>query len=127
MDPKASSKANGQPRRTREQIAQLLDAYRASGKTQRDFADANAVPLSSLVYWLGQERLRQKPEPSRREHAAPKWVEAVVGPEPPQAEPVQSRCFQLQWPNGVRLRVPADFDAAALRRLLKALENTVRS
>jgi hypothetical protein len=125
----APSKANSQPRRSPAQIAQLLDEYRQSGKSQREFAEAHQVPLSSLVYWLGRERLRQSSEPSGPGERAPDWVEAVAAPPPDSAsqpQATQNRPFQLQWPNGVRLRVPADFDAAALRRLLKALEPTVR-
>ena len=45
-------------RRQRDQIAHLLAAYeraKASGVSQRDFADSQGIPRSSLQHWLARQ------------------------------------------------------------------------
>jgi len=53
-------------RRQRDQIAHLLAAYeraKASGVSQRDFADSQGIPRSSLQHWLArQETIAAPPE-----------------------------------------------------------------
>jgi len=89
--------------------------------------------VSSLVFWLRQERLRDNaPSPSKEPSVpAPVWVQVVPAPEPeqfPRSSPSSqsNKPFHLRLPNGLRLRIPADFDAATLRRSLKELEATAR-
>lgn len=130
MDRKAPSSPRSQVRRNRDQIAQILEEFRQSGQTQREFAASRDFAVSSLVFWLRQERLRGNGEAPVKEAPVPAWVQAVPVPEPeplPRSAPSsQSKPFHLRLPNGLRLRIPADFDAASLRRLLKALEATAR-
>ena len=38
----------------------ILAQYRSSGLTQREFADREGVPLSTLTYWHRRERLERK-------------------------------------------------------------------
>ena len=45
-------------RRQRDQIARLLEAYeqaKASGVSQRDFADSQGIARSSLQHWLARQ------------------------------------------------------------------------
>ena len=45
-------------RRQRDQIAHLLAAYeraKTSGVSQRDFADSQGIPRSSLQHWLARQ------------------------------------------------------------------------
>jgi len=130
VDRKAPPSPRSQVRRNRAQIAQILEEFRQSGLTQREFAASRDFAVSSLVFWLRQERLRGNAQAAVKEPSAPTWVQAVPVPEhkplPRPAPSSQSRPFHLRLPNGLRLRIPADFDAASLRRLLKALESTAR-
>jgi hypothetical protein len=132
VDRNAPPSPKKQIRRNRAQITQILEEFRQSGLTQREFAESRDFAVSSLVFWLRQERLQGNAQAPAKEPSAPvpAWVQAVPVPEPeplPRPAPSsQSKPFHLRLPNGLRLRIPADFDAASLRRLLKALEATAR-
>ena len=100
------------PHRSPEEIAELLGEYHRSDLTQRAFADWKGLSLSSLSLWLRKARERGGRE---------------VTVESPRLVPVRLRQssgagFELVISGGAILRIPADFDEDALRRLLEVLE-----
>jgi transposase-like protein len=52
-------------RRSAEERAQVLAAYRASGKTQKQFCLDEGIALPTLTLWLGKSRREPKPAVSR--------------------------------------------------------------
>lgn len=118
----------------REEWAKRVERWRDSGLTAAEFATETGINARTLAYWkwaLAREQkavarcLRgrnaragsadgsPKSEPSNE--ASPGFVE-ITG------TPSARDGFELELRGSVRLRVPSDFDAAALRRLLQVLE-----
>jgi hypothetical protein len=125
-------------RESREAWAKRVERWRDSGLTAKEFADEAGINARTLSYWkwrLGRDR-RTDGERERGPAAGPRrrraattrpapvaFVEVVApasetppGPSAPAAEP-----FEITWPSGVRVRVPARFDDAALERLVQAV------
>jgi hypothetical protein len=102
-------------RRSGSEVAAILERYRASGRTQRAFAEAEGVPLSTLTFWLGRRGQveRAGKAPGSRLVAVRLRAEAAPLAEPPEG-------FELTLPHGIEVRVPASFAEEALRRLLRA-------
>ena len=46
--------------RRRENINQLLDAYRSSGLTRTEWCSRNNIKVGTLAYWLKRERTERK-------------------------------------------------------------------
>ena len=87
--------------------------------TAQEFAVASGVNAGTLRHWKYQLR-RPAPSPTaERQRSASKlrWplVEVI-------SAPVTDGRFELELARGRRVRVPASFDAEALRRLLVLLE-----
>ena len=87
------------------EITAILTQYRRSGLAQRAFAQRHDLSLSTFSRWL---RLARSP-------GAADFVRVTLPTIPAGAD------FELDFPNGRRLRVPASFDPAALRALLEVL------
>ena len=87
------------------EISAILTQYRRSGLAQRAFAQRHGLSLSTFSRWL---RLARAP-------GAADFVRVTLPTIPAGAD------FELDFPNGRRLRVPASFDPAALRALLEVL------
>lgn len=106
----------------RDEWAERVRQWRRSGLTAGEFAGSIGMKPSTLRYWawrLGREERVGHEQPRRRRRAeaepvtAPsRFVEVIAGP-------VESERFELELPNGWRLRIPAAFDAEALGRLLQ--------
>jgi|HubBroStandDraft_1064217.scaffolds.fasta_scaffold47091_3 hypothetical protein len=99
------------PRVSAAQVSQLVERYRASGLTQREFAASVNVGYSTFTGWL-----------HRRRRSPPKqdlpWVPVdVVKP----AASAGARRYQLELPNGARLSVSGGFDAQETEHLLQLL------
>jgi transposase-like protein len=95
-------------RRSPAEIAKILAEYARSDLTQQAFADARGLSLSSLSLWLRKAR------------------EQGEAKEGPRLVPVRLRSsvetgFELAVPGGATLRIPADFDEDALRRVLEII------
>ena len=83
-----------------------------------EFALEIGVNARTLTYWkwkLG------KPEP-RRAAARPEFVEVVATGTPLTTGGASLEALEVVLGNGVVIRVPARFDADALRRVVVALE-----
>jgi len=107
----------------------LIEQWEVSGATQEAFCEALGVAVASLRWWkwkLGVEGAL-KPGSHGRKHPeaaamGPAFVPVrVVGRRELAVAPDSGGAFELALPGGVRLRVPRDFEAESLARLLSVL------
>lgn len=98
-------------RRTREDWGELIERWGRSGLTARAFAAEAGVNAHTLTYW--KWRLRK----DTRSPTLSGFVEVVASSSERAAEPLE-----VVLEGGQRIRVPAGFDAEALRRVLDILE-----
>ena len=95
---------------------ELLQSFKSSGLTQQAWCQANGVKVSSLSYWLGQER---KSCGNATNPNDPQWltlkVEAAV---PNNSASPQSLFVQA---GHYSVAVPVGFDAEHLSRVLRTL------
>lgn len=99
------------PRRSREQIEELIREYRESGLTQRVFAERRGLAYSTFSNWLRKRAKRVPEEP------AESWVE-LPGRNAEAAE------YCVEWPGGMKLHVGRGFDAREVRQLTQAIGET---
>jgi hypothetical protein len=92
--------------RRREDWAQLVDAWRKSGESQRAFAMRHRIGVSTLQSWVQRER--EDPAPAR-------LVEVRV------AEHTRIEQIEIHLPSGVTLRVPVGCEPAWTSSLVKLL------
>jgi hypothetical protein len=111
----------------RDRWAGLVRRWRRSGQTARAFAQSAGINAGTLAYWAW----RLKREPTGRHGGKAKrrrrrsgaslqdtsFVELIVDRQ-------EDARFLLELGDGRRLRIPAAFDADALKRLLTALQET---
>jgi hypothetical protein len=115
-------------RETREVWSKRVERWRDSGLTLKEYASEIGVNANTLAGW----RWRLRPESGHEARATPeppRFLEIVAAPEVTErgAEPGGSKHepaepFELILSGGYRVRVPAEFDGRALRRLVDALE-----
>ena len=104
-------------RASEEQWRERVRQWRGSGLSARQFAEELGVSASTLTYWGW--RFRKVAPRSRRGRGkpaldTPRFIEVSAGV-------VEDQRFELELADGRRLRIPNGFDAAALQRLLVAL------
>ena len=91
----------------------LLARRERQGLTWAELSRRAGLPVWKLRWW--QRRLSPKPG-TRRPTGSFVAVQVI---EPSRADPAP---LEIVTPSGFRLRVPADFDADHLRRIVRALE-----
>jgi hypothetical protein len=89
------------------QMATLMAQWERSGETMKEFAARHGIKLSTFSSWR-QELGKRVTKPAVRTEFIEIGGNGAVQ-------------FELSLPNGMRLRVPNGFDAAALERLLGVL------
>src|SRR5690606_23488942 len=117
----------------REEWAKRVERWRDSGLTAAEFAAETGINARTLAYWKWALTREQKaavrsrgrnpqaggangsPQSEPNNEASPGFVELT-------GTPSARDGFELELRGSVRLRVPSDFDSAALRRLLQVLE-----
>lgn len=124
----------------------ILERWKKSGATCRAFCRREALDENSFYHWKREARLRderrralQRPprrrlrrKPRQPLHWPAKMLREETAPDPTSAplrfHPVRLTAdsapgpFEIAFPDGRLLRVGADFDAAALTRLLPILD-----
>jgi hypothetical protein len=110
----------------RDRWAGLVRRWRRSGQTAREFAESAGVNAGTLTYWAwrlkregkakggGDELPKRRARGSIASSGKGNFVELIV-------EGREERGFLLDLGDGRRLRIPPEFDAAALGRLLTVL------
>ena len=102
----APSTTKPRSRNRRAEIEELFALRKRDGLTWRQLSARSGIPVGTLTVW--QQKLRKE--------TAARFVEVETAPAPTASSP--SSGFTIETASGVRVLVPADFDAAALRRLL---------
>ena len=101
----------------REEWKQLIEEYRSSGLTQKEFAAQKDISLSSLLYWLYK---RSKLESKFDVKSAPAFLPVeVVASAAPKARP--GTLLEARLPSGVVVRFGVGTDTRYLAELLAAL------
>jgi hypothetical protein len=96
-------------RRSREQIAELVREFKASGLTQRRFSENGGIALSVLQRSLKIERRASEP----------KLMMAVQI----EADERTAWALELMIGEGYRIKIGVGFCATTLRRLLEVLSS----
>lgn len=113
-------------RRGREFWAQVIGEFEGEGAVEphQEFVDRHGVECDSFRRWLYRFRAERQGRAWRGRHrrrtqkvAAVPWPLVEV-----QSGPVADGRFEVDLPRGRRLRVPASFEAEALRHLLAILD-----
>jgi transposase len=107
--------------------SRLVRRWRRSGQTAREFAGATGIKASTLSYWAwrlkreaeGKKGRRAERRESKVQAHRGDFVELIAGP-------FEERRFEIELVDGRRLRVPREFEAAAVERLLAVIEGTGR-
>ena len=111
-------------RANRETWSRRVEQWVQSGLTAKQFAAQTGVNPNTLAHW--KWRLGKAEAVAFGVARAPAFVE-VTGVAPVAAPAISAgRCsegFELVLRDDLRVRVPAQFDPSALRRLLTALED----
>lgn len=110
-------------RESREVWAKRIERWRASGLTAEEFASEIGVNGNTLRHWswvLGRRKRRGFGDGLAR-RTRPREV-AFVEVAPPVPVPASVEPLELVVRDGIRIRVPAAFDADALRRVIAAVE-----
>lgn len=116
------------PRRSAQDWLGLIGEWQESGINLTEFCRERRISPSSLRWWRWRRGISSNlpagsTGPALRgvaRRAPPKeWIR--LGIESPSSK---SGVFELRWPSGIVLAIPADFDAEALGRLLTAMERS---
>jgi hypothetical protein len=101
----------------------LIEERAGSGQSLRDFAAEKGVVASTLAWW-GSEIKRR--EARRAGRLVPRRPEKKPKPIPlvpvTIADDNADSVFEVALPSGAAVRVPGNFDADSLRRLVAVLE-----
>jgi len=114
-------------REGREVWSKRVARWRESGLTAKEFAGETGVNAHTLAHWawrLGASQERARPAAAKRARAAagPTWIEVIgTGPAPPNARPGDGG-FEIGLASGRTIRVPMEFNAEALGRLLAVVD-----
>ena len=100
-------------KRTRAEIATILEAFERSGVSAARFAAANDLPISTFRLWL--RRCGQESAPASPSRFVPVTIV--------ETEPSTRPHIEIALGNGRRLRVPADIDPGALAALLPVIDD----
>jgi hypothetical protein len=113
-------------RENRETWTKRVERWVESGLTAKEFAAEVGVNSATLMHW--KYRLAAEARGTANRPAEPKKEDAVsfvevqaVAPGVKPARQTSSPAFELVFASGAMLRVPPDFDAATLRRLLDVM------
>lgn len=100
----------------RETWSALVNEWRRSGLTAKAFATRHRIKPTTLAWWKWKLGSEPAPKASRGASEALTPLTFVEMTAPLRGEPLE-----VVLPSGVRIRVPVDFDAVALGRLLDVL------
>jgi hypothetical protein len=110
---------------SREEWAKRIERWAESGLTGAEFAAEIGVKETTLRHWKWALR-RHAQEPGweakaareRRQQRAPQFVEVIASSTPPPSPEL----LEVTLRNGLKVRLPVQFDPTSLQRLLDVLE-----
>ena len=101
-------------RRSSQEITALIEEYRQSGQTRREFCQSHGLALSTFQSSIRRRRQRS----GKTERGTVREVQIVGAP-----LEMRSCGLAVISGSGYPIRVERDFDPMVLRRLLAALES----
>ena len=101
-------------RRSSQEITALIEEYRQSGQTRREFCQSHGLALSSF-----QSSIRRRRQRTRKTECNAVREVQIVGA----GLEMGSSGLAVISHSGYQIRVERDFDSSVLRRLLAALES----
>lgn len=115
-------------RRKAEEWRQLIGELEGGGEELLTFCRRHGLHLPTLQWW--RWRLRSPRRERGRADSNSSTVAAGAFEEVRRSRPLEATDrasgdgFELRWSDGLTLRIPQEFDGAALGRLLAVLEAT---
>lgn len=104
-------------KRSADERQRLLARFRRSGQSQKRFCEANGLSLSTLQYWLGQQRLQGEPrEGSFVQLPAPVASACLSG-----VGDLRVGAVQIRLPSQIELQVAAGADPAWIGALVRGM------
>ena len=104
---------SNQSTKKREQWRAIFKKWSSSGLSQRRFCEERKIRFSTFCYWRRQLR-----EEICEDESPSPFIPVEVKP------PGRSRCpshYEVRLEDGVRIRVPSDFESESLARLIGLL------
>jgi hypothetical protein len=108
----------------RDEWAERVRRWKASGQTAAEFAGREGVRAKTLQHWgwrLGRERgvaaKRQLARADFIEVMSPRIVQSLAAP----VSSASVRAFEVTLPGGARIVVPPSFDREAMAELVRLL------
>jgi transposase-like protein len=112
--------SRGIQKRSPAERERLLARFRRSGQSQKRFCCENGLPISTLQYWLSQERAgRDAPEPI--EGTFVQLPPAMAAAYAPIAGDPAAGTVQIRLPSQIELRVGVGADPAWVGALLQGV------
>lgn len=96
-----------------EHWCRVLKEWSTSGLSQRGFCENRGISLSSFCYW--RRRLRAEAEEAPMSPFIPVEIR-------PPARSLHPSPYEVRLENGIRIRVPSDFESDSLLRLIELLQ-----
>ena len=109
MSALAESTPQPRPKDRRVEMAALFALRQRERLTWRQLSSRSGIPVATLTSW--QQKIHKEARPR------PAFVEVAAAP----AAPRPAAAFTLELGDGLRVQVPAAFDADSLLRLLGVL------
>lgn len=108
----------------RDEWRRRIERWKDSGLTAKEFAAEKGINAGTLQFW--RSRLKRDERPTRR--AAAKVTSAAILSSLVEVRGATSAMgdqrFEVELRNGLRVRVTADFQPEALKKLLALVEAT---
>ena len=119
---RSENTAGSRRRRKAQEAEGILEEYAKSGLTQRVFAREIGIGVSTLQYWLrrnGQREPQKQRWEMRGGGTSPEvsLLEVDLGGLAKGGRAFEER-YEIEWSNGVRLRVPRGFGKEEVRALV---------
>jgi transposase len=111
-------------RESRETWAKRIERWKDSGLTAKEYATEAGVNAHSLTWWKWRLSTPPKTKAESRPRRVARGASSQAGTPVTFVElpATGAEPLEIVLPSTVRIRVPSGFDAAALRRLLEALD-----
>jgi hypothetical protein len=110
-------------RSSRNEWRKRVDRWKDSGLTAKEFAAETGINAGTLQFWKYKLRKGEPVSARRSATEAKDPILSSIVEVQPEVGPEEMR-FEIDLANGRRLRVPAAYEASALKALLAILEAT---